>query len=46
MTMTQKTAERLTTELVNEVESHPHRDEIFALMMEQLVEMELDGYRD
>ena len=46
MTMTQKTAERLTTKLVEEVENHPHRDEIFALMMEQLVEMELGGYRD
>ena len=45
MTMTQKTAERLTTKLAEEVENHPHRDEIFALMMEQLVEMELDGYR-
>ena len=36
MKMTKKTANRLTQELIEELESHPHREEIISLVLAQL----------
>lgn len=38
MSMTKKTAKRLTARLVQELKDHPHRDEIVCIALEQLME--------
>lgn len=38
MKMTKKTAERLTQTLIDEIESHPHRDELLSLILAQLLD--------
>ena len=40
MKMTKKTFDRLTQKLIREIECHAHRDELLALAIEQLIDME------
>ena len=43
--MSEYTHEARVQQLYALVELHPHRDELIELMMEQLMEMEVDGDR-
>lgn len=36
--MSDKTAKRLTTQLINDVNAHPHKDELMQLMGKQLLD--------
>ena len=40
MKMSQQTIDRLTQKLIREIECHAHRDELLALVIEQLIDME------
>ena len=40
MKMSQQTIDRLTQKLMNDLHNHEHRDELLALMSEQLIDME------
>ena len=43
MKMSKKTAERLTQKLIREIELHEHKDELVALITEQMIDDDMGG---
>ena len=44
MKMSEKTFKRRVTQLVKQLEHHPHKDEIVAIALDQIMDMEGSGY--